>query len=139
MLENELYTILKLETGDGSSPVVAEITLNENHPLFAGHFPGNPILPGVCTVQIIRELLEKAEKKPLLMVRAVNIKYLGFIVPSVMPVVVFSIRRSVRENGEITCSAAVSANGSPVCSFKGDFTVFPESAFHSRPAGVPPA
>lgn len=138
MFENDLYTILKWETSDGTSPVVAEIALDEQHPLFGGHFPGNPILPGVCTVQIICELLSKAEERPLQLSRAANIKYLGFIVPSAMAVVVFTLQRIRKETGEIGCNVTVTSNGGNVCSFKGDFIPFPESASHRmQEAGLP--
>jgi 3-hydroxyacyl-[acyl-carrier-protein] dehydratase len=139
MFENDLYTILHTDLAEGKSAFTAVIHLNEEHPLFRGHFPGNPILPGVCTLQIIRELLEKAEQKPLRMERSATIKYLGFIVPSVMPEVVFNLQRAVWENGSLSCSAVVTAHEASVCSFKGSFTVFPESASHSGQAGFPPA
>ena len=29
--------------------------MNANHPVYQGHFPGNPITPGVLTMQMIRE------------------------------------------------------------------------------------
>ena len=27
------------------------VRLDAAHPVYAGHFPGNPVLPGVCTLQ----------------------------------------------------------------------------------------
>lgn len=33
------------------------VRLDAAHPIYAGHFPGNPVLPGVCTLQIVRECL----------------------------------------------------------------------------------
>ncbi len=38
---------------DGSNEVV--VRMNANHPVYQGHFPGNPITPGVLTMQMIRE------------------------------------------------------------------------------------
>lgn len=34
------------------------IRFNARHPIFAGHFPGHPIVPGACLVQIAEELAE---------------------------------------------------------------------------------
>ena len=38
---------------DGGNEVV--VRMNANHPVYQGHFPGNPITPGVLTLQMIRE------------------------------------------------------------------------------------
>ena len=34
-----------------------KIRLNPDHEIYRAHFPGNPITPGVCIVQIISEVL----------------------------------------------------------------------------------
>jgi 3-hydroxyacyl-[acyl-carrier-protein] dehydratase len=104
---------------------MAEIELDASHPLFEGHFPGNPILPGVCTVQIIRELLEQSMQKSLSMTKAGNIKYLGFVNPVTMPVLMFQLQIKSAEAADIICSATVSAHGASVCSFKGEFSPTP--------------
>jgi 3-hydroxyacyl-[acyl-carrier-protein] dehydratase len=121
MLINKLYTIRHLEIGQDRSGIVADIELDPHHPVFEGHFPGNPLLPGVCTVQIIKELLEEAFKESLVMTRAKSIKYLGFVDPGLMPVLRFDLRIGVAEEGAIQCSAAVSVRETGVCSFKGEF------------------
>jgi len=121
MLLNNLYTLLSFERSDAHDKITSQILLNREHPVFAGHFPGNPLLPGVCTVQIIRELLEKGMKKDLLLRQAGNIKYLGFISPLRTPEIVFEIICKHTETGSISCSATVSAGGKALCSFKGEF------------------
>ncbi|MFG3051494.1 3-hydroxyacyl-ACP dehydratase FabZ family protein [Kitasatospora sp. NPDC048239] len=37
-------------TGGGG----AEVTVSAQEPVFAGHYPGFPILPGVCVVEFVR-------------------------------------------------------------------------------------
>jgi 3-hydroxyacyl-[acyl-carrier-protein] dehydratase len=125
MLLNKLYHIRSLVPQTDGSGFMAEIELDAGHPLFEGHFPGNPILPGVCTVQIIRELLEQSMQKSLTMMKAGNIKYLGFVNPVTMPVLMFQLQIKSGDTANISCSATVSAQGASVCSFKGEFSPTP--------------
>jgi 3-hydroxyacyl-[acyl-carrier-protein] dehydratase len=119
MLLNKLYTIVNFDISENRDKVSAEIKLIGEHPVFEGHFPGNPVLPGVCTVQIIRELLEKAVGQELMLTKAANIKYLGFISPAATPLLQFNLAFSPLL--PIMCSAGVSANGIVLCSMKGEY------------------
>ena len=51
------YTIK--DTRESPDGAVFHICLNPESPLFKGHFPGHPILPGVCSMRIIRECAER--------------------------------------------------------------------------------
>lgn len=51
MLRNNLYYIVHNEQG------VYTIRFDASHPIFEGHFPEHPIVPGACLVQIAEELV----------------------------------------------------------------------------------
>ena len=38
------------ETGSGLH-VLAQVTIDPNNPILAGHYPGRPIFPGVCVIE----------------------------------------------------------------------------------------
>jgi 3-hydroxyacyl-[acyl-carrier-protein] dehydratase len=126
---NKLYTIGHFKV-DENGRVDAGIHLCREHPVFEGHFPGNPILPGVCTVQIIKELLEKALNKPFILMKAGNIKYLGFINPDLHPEIKAELGVKQGNEGIVWVSASVSFDGKVLCSFKGEFQ---ESSFRMMP------
>lgn len=75
------YTILKQEEG----VIEAEIEINPTHHVFDGHFPGVPVLPGVCQVQAIKEILEQALNKTLRFNKARDIKFMAMVNPNEMP------------------------------------------------------
>ncbi|MDH4088977.1 MAG: hydroxymyristoyl-ACP dehydratase [Cyclobacteriaceae bacterium] len=79
MLLNDFYSLLQHDPADSS--VTARISINRNHKILQGHFPGLPIVPGVCMMQIIREIMEVTIKKPLRLVAADNMKFLTVINP----------------------------------------------------------
>lgn len=81
MLVKEFYKINSLEQADNK--VNANITINKDHQVFEGHFPGNPITPGVCMMQIIKELTEEVTNKTLFMKSASNIKFMAIINPEI--------------------------------------------------------
>ena len=59
----------------------ASISFNIEHYIFKAHFPGNPITPGVCLLQIIQELTESYSGLKLNLKKVVNVKYLKLIKP----------------------------------------------------------
>ena len=84
MLLKDFYTIISLENTAGSK-YKAVILINENHEVFKGHFPGNPIMPGVCMMQIIKELTEKITESTLFMQLLSNVKFMALINPFETP------------------------------------------------------
>lgn len=61
------------------------ILINEKHEVFQGHFPGNPIMPGVCMMQIIKELTEQITGCSLFMQSLSNVKFMALINPFQTP------------------------------------------------------
>lgn len=74
--------------------VKATVKLNKEHEIFEGHFPGHPVLPGVCVIQIIKELTEKSLEKKLLLSVASNVKFMTVINPEKNDTVQFKIELS---------------------------------------------
>ncbi len=79
MLIKDLYSIQQFRFEDRT--VKATLQLNKDHRVFEGHFPGNPVMPGVCMIQIIKELTEKALEKKLFLSVASNVKFMAIINP----------------------------------------------------------
>ncbi|WP_140937276.1 hotdog family protein [Sphingobacterium lumbrici] len=84
MLLQDFYTLRALEQIDNQK-YIACITLNKDHDIFKGHFPNHPVTPGVCMIQIIKELTESIVEKPLFMHKASNVKFMALINPEINP------------------------------------------------------
>ena len=74
MLKENLYTILSIVFNDQLLQV--EVKLKADHPIFDGHFPDVPVLPGVIMMQMVKELMEEQEGKSLRIKKVVNMKFL---------------------------------------------------------------
>lgn len=84
MLLKDFYTIKSLENTDGTK-YKAVLMINNKHEVFNGHFPGNPIMPGVCMMQIIKELTENVVGQELMMQSLTNVKFMALINPDNTP------------------------------------------------------
>lgn len=88
----ELTSIYEIISNEASGDEIkAKISFSKDHPVFKGHFPGNPIVPGVVQVQIIKDLLEHNLERKLFMNQTKFIKFLNVINPLEVGVVNFEI------------------------------------------------
>ena len=84
MVLKDFYNVLSEEKTTDSKYSIT-ILVNEKHEIFKGHFPGNPIMPGVCMIQIIKELTEKITKQTLMIQTLANVKFMALINPENNP------------------------------------------------------
>ena len=87
-LINDFYHIVATEESGETS--VYKVKLNAAHAIYSVHFPGNPVTPGVCLVQMATEILEQKLDKRLVLFTAVNIKFKRLVAPTDEPSFVFS-------------------------------------------------
>ncbi len=63
-LEGNYYTLLNVEAQDENTAVY-HLALRPDCDIYRGHFPGNPVCPGVCNMQTIKECVEKFSERHL--------------------------------------------------------------------------
>lgn len=80
ILNNDLYHIVNVENEDGNT--IFTIGLNADSRIYAAHFPGNPITPGVCLIQTGLELTEQMVRKSLEVAEVKNVKFTNILSPS---------------------------------------------------------
>ncbi len=70
------------DSGDtSSSEYRCQVTLNADHCLYRVHFPGNPITPGACLIQMASEILGRHFNRVFLLTKAGSIKFKKTISP----------------------------------------------------------
>ena len=90
MLKGDLYTVKQFQYSN--ELLKADIVLNEKHTIFKGHFPDVPVLPGVIMMQMVKELLEEGEERPMQIAKSGNMKFLQMINPQKSPLLMFEIK-----------------------------------------------
>ena len=59
MLRDRLYTLTPID--ENGSEIRFSAHLDPLHPIFEGHFPSQPVLPGVCTLAMLRDAIALKE------------------------------------------------------------------------------
>lgn len=97
MILEDFYTLKSISEQEPGN-FLAQISLNRNHEIFKGHFPGNPVTPGVCMMQIIKDLTENILQQKLFLNSASNVKFMAIINPEENPDL--DIELLISQNGD---------------------------------------
>lgn len=120
MLASNFFKILSTTETENDLEVAIEI--NSNHEIFKGHFPGNPVVPGVCMVQMLTDVLNERHQQSLVVSSAKVIKFTQVINPIEAENLVFLIKEEAMENGwKVQAQLNSKAGNHFKCS--GEFTV----------------
>lgn len=119
-LLNNLYMISKRETTSLSAQY--GIFLEEKSFIYKAHFPNEPITPGVCIIQIAKELLEDYAQKHYTIKAIKNVKFLNVISPVITPCVTYVLDKIVIDEANKTCSLQVQVLAEEVLLTKLSFT-----------------
>lgn len=103
MLKNQLYTIKSKEVLENR--INAMIEIDPLHPIFKGHFPDVPVLPGAIMMQMAKEILEEIEQKSLIIKKVGQIKFLQMLNPQKEKLVNWEMDVVSRNEGEYKIKA----------------------------------
>ena len=119
MLQGDFFNINTLEiTG---LDVKADLVINAGHKIFEGHFPGQPVVPGVCMMQMVKEIIEEVTQKKTNLVKAHEMKFLAIIDPQQNNIINATLKYSLEENGNMNVVAVFFKDELTHFKFKGLF------------------
>lgn len=87
---------------------VAKLQCNPSHLVYQVHFPGTPITPGVCLIQLAGELLERRLNRRLWLKTVKNVKFLSAVIPAEGKVVSYAFSNLEENETECKVQAVVS-------------------------------
>ena len=113
-LKNNLYKIISKE--EVNSIFNYTVELNPSCVIYQAHFPGEPITPGVCIVQIGKEVIEdllleqSSASRRLEIIKAKNIKFLSVISLNETPILTYQVRKLVFSDDKMTIETQIVVN-----------------------------
>lgn len=113
---------------EAETSIVTKFYVNPEREIFQGHFPGDPVLPGVYTVEIMAQTAdililstERYAGKVPLFIGIDKVKFLSKIKPGDTLEIHAKFAFEKAEKGIVTCSAEVYNAGALACT--GDVTL----------------
>ena len=123
-LLNDFFSIK--ETNGNDYEWVCRLSLNAGHPIYQAHFQGNPVTPGACIVQMLKELAETHYATSYFIRSIKNVKFLIAINPLEHKDIDVHITAKIAENHELSIAAIL----------KDDKTVFCKANLVLHPVGA---
>lgn len=82
-LVTDFYTITG-STAEGDATIF-HVALNPDCDIYRGHFPGAPVAPGVCNIQMLKECAEQLAGRPLMLSYIQQCRMTALITPHDCP------------------------------------------------------
>lgn len=106
ILLDNLYTIVSTPE-ESTEAVRFQIRLNADSVIFKAHFPGEPIMPGACIVQMVQELFSVWTKRDVEIAKIVNLKFLSVIKPDEVLDLDIAIKIKKEEDQQVHINADI--------------------------------
>jgi len=74
-------TVADFSAGPQLTVITAEIVVPTDSPWFSGHFPGNPILPGIAQLEMVATAIARNLGKNLYVTRLGRVKFKSLVHP----------------------------------------------------------
>lgn len=115
---DNIFKVESIEHNDGV--IKAVLLINADSPIFQGHFPGQPVIPGACMLQLVKDVLADTLGYAIQLKKGDNLKFVGMIEPETAGTVLLAISYKVIENS-ISANAKLSEGDRACFKFQGTF------------------
>ncbi len=104
------YRVLSITQND-ENEVFAKVSTDEDSPWFAGHFPGDPVLPGIAQLHMVTACIEQAVQQKLIVQHLARVKFKQLIRPG--DILDIHVTPGKKDNNY---TFTIETTGRPVCS-----------------------
>lgn len=120
-LEGYYYTLLNVEYQ--ADAAIYHVSLRPDCGIYRGHFPGNPVCPGVCNMQMIKECVENMTGKRLFASSVKQCRLTAVATPDVCSRLDVKISIQSADYTHYAVKASISDERCVYMDYKGEMTV----------------
>lgn len=120
ILKDNFYQINSLSFAENN--LEASIRIDPNHAIFDGHFPGNPVTPGVIQLEMVKELLGNHFNQTIQLKQLLNSKFLAVLNPQNSVEATFKMSVIEQEDHSLRVSGQLSSNEVVCLKFSGIYS-----------------
>lgn len=103
-----MSVVNRIESGD----IEAKVAFASDFTGFDGHFPDNPILPGICKIQTVIAVYEQLKQQKVSLLELKQVKFFAPVLPD--QELTFKIKDKKNNSGEILLSAIVTRDAEKI-------------------------
>jgi len=116
---NDIFSIHQIAHTNGA--IKATLGINIQSEIFKGHFPDQPVIPGACMLQIVKDVIESALNNTFQLKKADHLKFVSMIVPSLTDMAELDILYKSVAESSINVTAKLTASDVICFKFQGSF------------------
>lgn len=120
MLQGNFYSVISNESPSPENHRF-QLAIDPSHAIFDGHFPGQPVVPGVCLVQMGKEMLENIVERKLFLEKGSTIKFLNVVDPQITAKIQLDIKIKSNQPEAISTDFSISFESTTFVKFSGQF------------------
>lgn len=117
LLKDKFYSIIKEEKTEGQGTYHVAILPDCN--VYEGHFPGDPVCPGVCNIETIKECAMMLTGKDLRIKSIKQCRLTTIATPTVCPEVDIQVNATDNNDGTMLIVATIADDKQTYMTFKG--------------------
>lgn len=117
LLENKFYKVIRKETAGTTGHFTVALLPDCN--VYDGHFPGDPVCPGVCNIETIKECAMILLDKELRIKSIKQCRLTAIATPTVCPEVGIDITATPSADGSYTIQATIKDDKQTYMEYKG--------------------
>lgn len=118
LLENRFYKVIKEEKNDGQGKY--QLAILPDCDVYQGHFPGDPVCPGVCNIETTKECAIMLTGKQLRIKSIKQCRLTAIATPSVCPEVTITLSATPSADNSYTVLATIADEKQSYMEFKGE-------------------